>query len=234
MKISVLILEDNPITARDLAEILDEHGMNVLEIVYSAEDAIEFLENESPDIMLIDIKLKGEMTGIEFIETIQKSRNIPFIYLTANSDQETVKQAISTNPSSFLTKPFEEKDVIIAIELAFSKIQNQSREIRANKPLFVKNGNRFEKVKAEDIKYLEAEGSYCKIITKDKEYLLSGNLNNVSSQLNHNFVRIHRSFVVNMESITSIDADHVFVDEKTLPVGRSHKGELKKVLLKFS
>jgi len=235
MKIGVLIIEDNPITARDLSEILQENGMEVLSISYSGEEASEVITTIQPDILLVDIKLKGKMTGIEFVLQVQKNQHIPVVYLTANSDRETVQSALDTTPSAFLTKPFEEKDVVIAIELAFKNHlrKTSSENSPSNNPnIFVRCSDRFEKVVIDTIHYLKAEGSYCKIVTNDKEYLLSGNLNHYC-HLGHNFLRIHRSYVVNIDNVTGFDSENIILGEKTLPIGRSHRDEIKDAFKKF-
>ncbi len=238
MAISVFVLEDNPVTAQDLSEILAESGMEVLKICYSAEDALLVLQDLEPDVLLVDIMLRGQMTGIEFTEKVLQTRAIPVVYLTASSDQKTVRRAIDTHPSSFLTKPFDEKDVTIAIELAFSKHLEQIRKSDVQNStsgfLFVKSGNKFDKVSVVHINYLEADGSYCKVVTDDQEYLITGTLNNIHNQLSEKFIRIHRSFAVNVNSISGMDADHIFLREKSIPIGRRYKEEVRKVLHKLS
>ncbi len=232
---SVLILEDNPITAQDLKEILEAEDIEVLKVCHSAEQALSSLDSCDPDILLVDIKLKGTMTGIEFVERISSDQPKPVIYITANSDNETVKRAIETRPASFLTKPFDEKDVIIAVELAFSKFYgSENTDEVPNKHLFLKDGGKFDKVKIADINYLQAEGSYCKVYTDTKQYLLTCNLNSFHKKLDSEFVRIHRSYAINSSKITSVNSDKVFIGDDSFPVGRSHKDELKRILSKFT
>jgi DNA-binding LytR/AlgR family response regulator len=236
MNISVVIVEDNAITARDLSEILEARDMTVLGIFYSGEEAIERIPQLSPDILLVDIHLKGPMTGLELVNKLNGQCQAPVLYLTANSDKDTIQKALSTRPSSYIIKPFEEENLLVAIELAFS---NHNEKLIKEKwdslpYIFVKHGSRFKKLNFEDIKYLEADGSYCKITTADKEYTLSGNLNHFSEQLDHNFLRIHRSYMVNVGSITSLDADYIFIEDKSFPVGRSYKTQVKKLLRRFS
>ncbi|MFY0687342.1 MAG: response regulator [Cyclobacteriaceae bacterium] len=239
MSIEVLIVEDNPLTAQDLSEQLTENGMTVVGIANSAEKARELFEEYTPDVLLVDIKLKGEETGIDFVKGLNGEK--PIIYLSANSDNETVDEALMTNPSTFLTKPFDEKDVKIAIELAFNKhsqqlIENErSNNHQGDLPVFLKSGNRYEKVRVDDITYLEADGSYCKVMTKQKEFLIAGNLNSFNRQIGNNkFVRVHRSFVVNLNAVSGMDNDYIFVGDQSIPVGRSYKPEVKAVFRRFS
>ncbi len=238
MQITVVILEDNPITAQDLREILQENGIKVLKTFFSAEDALKEWDKIPADLWLVDIKLKGELTGIDFAKSISEASEVPFIFLTANSDKHTVDEAIAIGPASFLTKPFDDKDVVIAIELAVQNSVNKKPIVAPPNQLpfvFLKNGNKFTKVALDHISYLEADGSYCKVITEDQEYTLSCNLNHFSSNINNgSFLRIHRSYSVNVDSISGIDSDYIYVNEKTLPIGRVYKNEVKQILKKFS
>lgn len=237
MKIKVLIIEDNPITAQDLSEIISGQGMTVTSCAKNKLEARTSIENNEPDILLVDINLKGGDDGIDFVEEITPKLKIPVIYLTANSDKSTVDRAFQTKPASFLTKPYDDKDVIIAIELAFS---NHCSEVLIsevpNKPfIFLKCGKKFEKVPIESINYLQADGSYSKFVTTEKEYFLSGNLNNISSKLkNPAFLRIHRSYVVNVDNITGLDSDYVFIGETNIPISRSYKEDVNRILRRIS
>lgn len=225
MAISVFIVEDNPFTVQDLKEILRQEGMEVLKACYSAEQAKELWPALDPDVLLVDIKLKGKLTGIDFVHWIQEKKKVPVIYLSANSDKETVAKALDTKPESFLTKPFEDKDVVIAIELAFNKYN--ATQVDSNSHWFIRSGNRFIKLNISEILFLEADGSYSKIITDKDQYLVTGNLNVFAKQRQKNFIRIHRSYLVNIDRVSSWDGSQVFIDEYSIPIGRSYKSLFK-------
>ncbi|MEP5610842.1 MAG: LytTR family transcriptional regulator DNA-binding domain-containing protein [Cyclobacteriaceae bacterium] len=237
MKIKVLIIEDNPITSQDLSEIISDHGMIVTSCAKNKLEARTSIENNEPDILLVDINLKGGDDGIDFVEEVTTKLKIPVVYLTANSDKSTMDRAFKTKPASFLTKPYDDKDVIIAIELAFSNHCNDVlvSEVATAPFIFLKCGKKFDKVPIENINYLQAEGSYSKFVTTEKEYFLSGNLNNISNKLkNPSFLRIHRSYVVNVENITGLDSDYVFIGETNIPISRSYKEDVNRILRKIS
>lgn len=239
MNINVGILEDNPITARDLSEILEENNISVIKVFATAEEALRQVDQLPIDVWMVDVKLKGDMTGIDFVRALNEAGSCPYVFLTANSDRQTIDEVISTHPASFLTKPFDDKDVVIAIELAFRKsLDQQTPSGQGQKKLsfvFLKSGTRFIKVPLEQIQYLEADGSYCKVVTVNKEYILSCNLNHFSTNVNNgDFLRIHKSFAVNLDCITGMDNDYIFVEDKPLPIGRVYKTEVKQVLKRFS
>jgi DNA-binding LytR/AlgR family response regulator len=235
MKISVLIVEDDPITSLDLKEQLTENGIEVLATASSGEQALKDIHEYDPDVLLVDIRLNGKMTGIDLINQLENP--VPFIFISANSDRVTVDQAILTKPSAFITKPFDEREVMIAIELAFNNHNKTTRQAD-NKPIeyiFLKSGNRFEKVLISDIDYVKADGSYCRVVTKHKEYVLTENLNNFCQNLgNSTFARIHRSYAVNTNNVTGLDNDYVFIGEKSLPIARSNRSEIRQMFRRFA
>lgn len=234
--IKVLVVEDHPLTARDLSEILSARGMVVTGMAKNHEEALLSVGQNVPDVLLVDVKLKDGDDGIDLVEKILPEKCTPIIYLTANSDKETVDRALRTKPAAFLTKPYDEKDLVIAIEVAFNNhcMEILTNEV-ANSPfVFLKAGNKFEKVRTDEINYLEADGSYSKFITREKEYFLSGNLNQVSTKLgNPAFIRVHRSFVVNIDSVTGLDNNYVFIGEKAIPVSRSYRADVDRSLRKI-
>ena len=135
----------------------------------------------------------------------------------------------------FLTKSFDERDVLDLALNNHSKLFLNSDNYTSTPFLFLKNGNKFEKVKIEKVNYLKAEGSYTKFVTETKEYMVSNNLTNVTAQINHHFfLRIHRSYVVNLEKVTGLDNDYLFFGEEHIPISRNYKEEVNKHLRKIS
>lgn len=117
MKETVLIVEDQFIEANNLQMILERAGYKVYGIARSVPVALKMLEKETPDIVLLDIYLQGSLTGIDLAK-ILKEKNIAFVYLSANSNKETLDAAKATQPYGFLVKPFREKDVLVMLEIA--------------------------------------------------------------------------------------------------------------------
>src|SRR5882757_3202226 len=117
MSSRILIVEDHFVEANDLRIILERAGHVVTGIANSVAKALVILDNEKTEIVLVDIFLKGTLTGIDLAKTLRK-KNIPFIYLSANSNQSTLEEAKTTQPYGFLVKPFREPDILIALEIA--------------------------------------------------------------------------------------------------------------------
>jgi PAS domain S-box-containing protein len=126
----ILIVEDERVVALDIRYRLQSFGYNVTDIVVSGEDALARISETRPDLVLMDIKLKGEMDGVTAAEAIRLKFNIPVIYLTANSDPETLRRARITEPFGFILKPIEERELHTTIEMALYKhaAERQLRE----------------------------------------------------------------------------------------------------------
>ena len=117
MSKQVLIVEDHFVEANNLQMILERAGYSVCPIARSVPVALKLIEQEHPDLVLIDIFLKGKLTGIDLANNLRE-RKIAFVYLSANSDKETLTAAKATRPYGFLVKPFREKDVLVMLDVA--------------------------------------------------------------------------------------------------------------------
>jgi DNA-binding NtrC family response regulator len=118
MKKKILIVEDEFIVADDLQLTLEQAGYEVCGIAASVNEAKESIKKKRPGLVLLDIQLKGKLTGIDLAKDLKKE-NIPFVYLSANSNQKILEQAKPTEPYGFLVKPFREKDLLVSLDVAF-------------------------------------------------------------------------------------------------------------------
>ncbi|MDN3548864.1 sigma 54-interacting response regulator [Mucilaginibacter aquaedulcis] len=124
---NILIVEDEFIEANDLRSVLEQAGYRVCGIARSVSQANELIMAYQPDIVLVDIFLKGKQTGIDLAKKLT-AKNMPFIYLSANSNPSTLAEAKATQPYGFLVKPFREKDILIALEIAAYRFKH-AREV---------------------------------------------------------------------------------------------------------
>jgi signal transduction histidine kinase len=129
---SILIVEDSMIVSTHIRTVLDQVGYQTCKVVASGEEAIEQLEKATPDLILMDIILAGELNGIEAAAIIQAKHKIPIIYLTAMTDKRTIESAKLTGPYSYVIKPFDEKDLVTRIEIALykNKLEAESKRTR--------------------------------------------------------------------------------------------------------
>lgn len=123
-KLKVYIVEDDPIISEDIKDMLASVNYNVVGAAYDKDEAIEAIDHLQPDLVLLDINLEGHYEGFEIAKHINKTRKIPFLYLTSYSSKEILERAKPTLPMGYIVKPFNEKELYSAIEVAlynFSK-----------------------------------------------------------------------------------------------------------------
>ena len=126
MKDKILVVEDERIIACDIKYCLESSGYIVPAVIAYGEKAITQVEECQPDLVLMDMMLKGDMNGIEAAEIIMNTFNIPVVFLTAHSDESTITKAKATQPFGYVLKPFEETQLITTIEIALSKHQKET------------------------------------------------------------------------------------------------------------
>lgn len=132
VKIKVLIVDDEAIIAMDIKNQLEHIGYTITGIAYSGDDAIKMASQTHPDIVLMDIMLGESMDGIEAAKQIYKLLDIPIIYLTAYADEKTLSRAKITKPFGYILKPFEERELHSAIEIALYN-HSLERELKESK-----------------------------------------------------------------------------------------------------
>jgi len=120
MSIKIVIVEDERLVARDIANILQDEGYIVCAIASDGTSAFKRIIEHSPDLVLLDIRIKGEIDGIDVAQFLQSFYDSPIIYLTAFSDTETLKRAQSTNPAGYVVKPFRREQLLSSIAIALS------------------------------------------------------------------------------------------------------------------
>lgn len=237
MAIKVLIVEDEVLVAEEIAADMEDYGFEITEIAISSEECLSAIENNVPNIILMDINIKGNKDGIETAKLIHQTSNIPIIYLTANTDSVTLKRALESLPNAFISKPYQKKDLYSAVEIACNKHNEElitEQNLIINNSFFVKDGDYFTKLNFDDIYYLEADGSYCNIFTNKKKITLSSNLNHFqNNHKNPTFVRTHRSYIVNINKVEGFDKDSIIINSKVIPISKSYQKEIMKFFNKL-
>ena len=218
--VSVYILEDEIITQEVLKQTLENLDCKVCGMQSNAESALVEINKLSPDIAFLDIRVNGDKTGI----WLGNQLDIPIIYLTAFSDQKNIKNAVQTNPISYLQKPFNEKDILIALELAKSKIEE-------SKELLIRAKNITKKVKVKDILFAKKEDHYLELHTEEGSKLLRSTVSEFLENVTDDFLQIHRSYIVNKNFVTGVSSKSVTVGTLELPISLSYKDAVKDHLL---
>ena len=244
-RVNILIVEDELLLAEDSKERLELMGHNVVAYVPSVKKALEQLK-EHPEInmVLIDIRLKGELDGIELAKMINVEYKIPFIFLTAYADWYLVERAKQVRPFNYMLKPFNDQEMAINIEMAMAQFdRTQSYDsgdgpgstpqeeddsvLHFNDSLFLKKDNHYQRVALADITVLEADNNYTRVYTTHGKYLYSTVLKRVEEKLPDNyFLRVHRSYIVNINSVDGFGDNMLDVSGKRIPVSKQYRAKV--------
>jgi DNA-binding LytR/AlgR family response regulator len=236
-KIKIAVVEDEVIIADNICLTLEKLGYDVTEPASTYEEGLAMLQIEKPDIVLLDINLGGRKDGIDLAWKVKEDFDIPFIFLTANADAATVERAKQTDPPAYLVKPFNKDDLYTSIEIALYNFSKRKQEQKAKEhlsddyvikdALFIKDGYYFHKAFFKDILYLESDNNYITVHTIDKQHLVRTSLQNYIEHFDpKKFFRIHRSYVINLDHIQTINSEIVVINKKELPIGKSYREEL--------
>jgi DNA-binding LytR/AlgR family response regulator len=231
-KVKILVVEDEIIIADHICDTLDDLGYDALEPVINYTEALEAIEAEKPDLAILDIQLSGKKTGIDVAEQIRKNYDFPFIFLTSNSDPLTVSQAKKVMPPAYLVKPFTKDELYSSIEIALYNYSKRIGEVNEEELIikdafFIKEKNIFIKLKFEDILFIKSDHVYAEIqLVNNQKHLIRGNLNKIITKLNKKFVRVHRSYIVNLDYLEQIDQSTIVILNHNIPIGKKYKDDL--------
>lgn len=242
-RVKILVVEDEILLAQDIALRLSKQ-YEVVGIAASVAQAIELLEEHpNVDIVLSDIKLKGDRDGIELGQMINDKYFVPFIFLTSHADKALVERAKAVRPAAYMLKPFNDREIPIAIELALTNYSNEVSEpvMHQKKPfpdtenrvlqiadrLFLKKDNHFQRVALNEILLLEADGNYTTIYTQADQYIYSTVLRKMEEKLpSERFMRVHRSFIINIDAVEGFEGNTLFVKEKRVSVSKQYREQV--------
>jgi len=241
-KTKVYIVEDEVLLSKELENFLKSNGYNVVGVSQSGEEFLEKVVEERPNIVLMDIMLKGKITGIEAAKKLREMLDIPVIFLTAHGDEITVEKAKESFPYGYIIKPYREKELITTIEVVLNKYQ-ADQEIKKERDLlynlvsnknetdciFVRADYRLNKISFNDIYFVEAMKDYVTIHTSDNMYTVHSTMKEMQKILpEKDFVRVHRSYIVRIDKIYSIKYPDIVIENKmkVIPIGGLYRKEL--------
>lgn len=228
-KAHILIVEDEAILGMDITSRLEAMGYSVT-LCDNPEKALNILKTQKPDLLILDIKLgDSHVDGIDLAHQIKKLYDIPFIFLTSHSDDSVIERAKKTQPAAYILKPFNDKNIRIAIEITLSNhsgttTENEQAAMTIKDSLFLRKGNHFERVKLSQILWLQADSNYTEIHTTAGTYIYSTVMKKIEGTLPaEQFFRIHRSYIVNKESISGFEGNTLLVNNKSIPVSKQYR-----------
>ena len=235
-KLKLLIIEDELIIAEDLRMTLVSLGYEVVGVATSYDEAVGLLGSTSPDLVLSDIALGGEKDGIDLATMIRDKYQLPLVFLTSHSDKQTLTRAKTVKPNGYLVKPFEAEDLYTSIEVAlvnFSGISPSEDSgvstdgLLVKDSIYVKDGTYLKKVVLDDLCFLKAEGNYVELHVGDRRFVVRSSMREMLEKLPVNrFIRVHKSFAINIQKVEAINNLTVVVGDEVIPMGRNFRETL--------
>jgi DNA-binding LytR/AlgR family response regulator len=234
------VVEDELVIGRTILNTLEELGYTHCGPAISYTEAMEMLDQNKPDLLLLDIQLSGKKDGIDVAEKINELYRLPFIFLTANSDGETIDRAKKVKPHAYIVKPFTKDELFAAIEIAFSNFTGNRPAEKAGLEnaypvkdhMFVKDGYVFRKIQFNELSHIESDANYLILhLSGQKKVMVRASLNEFSANLDPNtFIRVHRSYSVNIHQVDDISPTDVLVNGIKVPIGKSYRDDFLKAL----
>lgn len=227
MKIlNCIIADDEPIARQIVESYID--AIPYLNIVASCKNAFEVLEvlqDKKVDVLFLDINMP-KLSGLSLLKTMQKRPNV----IITTAYPEYAIEGFELSVTDYLVKPFSLERFMQAIQKVNKTKEAEAETILKEKEIietvFVKSDKKIIKINLEEIYHLEAYGNYVKIYT-DKMILTPQTLSDFLEKLSKDFIRIHKSFVINFKHLKMIDGNQIILQNNTkLPVGKSHKKDL--------
>lgn len=240
-KVQVLVIEDRPEESDVLVPALESNGFEVVAIARNLADAFDCMHNTKFDIAIVDVYLGDNPDGIAFAEALNAQPNVssPFVFLTSSKDRSIFERARLTRPFAFLLKPFNELELLYALEMAVEKYYDEEDTLDSDDAaavitedhLFIKKKGALNKVWLHEILHVEVEERYCTLYCKDTKYVVMKSLKQLEELLSpHGFVRTHRKFLVQKAKIIQIilSEDSLLLEGGiTVPFSDSYKDLVK-------
>ena len=233
-QINCVITDDEPI-ARDIILNYCSHlpFLKVIAVCANALEAKAVLQKEKVDLIFLDINMPV-LDGISFIKTLRQPPQI--IFTTAY--KEYALNAFDLSTVDYLLKPFSLDRFMMAVDKALERMNANSSAVQTEQSapqvaesVFIRTENKIYRVLYRDILYAEASGNYIKVICRNQTLMPLITISNFEEQLPGSmFVRIHRSYIININCITLIEGNRVFVNNIELPIGSSYKEQFLKLL----
>lgn len=223
-----IIVDDDPISVKVLEAFIQKTDLLTLANTFNNPiSALSYITANGVDLIFLDIEMP-EMNGIQFIQTL--NQNHPQIILTTSQTNFAI-EAYNNNVSDYLVKPFDYSrfhKAIVKVKEITSKKTSSHSNIQS---LFVKEGSTIKKINIQDILWVESTGDYIKIQTKIEKIVVHSTLSSFEKRLPPNeYIRVHRSYIVRIDQIETIEDDAIAIKEKLIPIGKTYKSDVYKHL----
>jgi DNA-binding LytR/AlgR family response regulator len=225
--ISILIVEDEVLTSELITLFLNELGIKMIHVSTNKENALINIEQNNYDLILLDIRLKGNFDGIEIGEVLSV-KNTPFIYLTAHSDKEMLNLMMKTKSKSFISKPIRKNEFLLNISFVLNEIIERNDKITS-----IKNGNEFIKINLRNLVYIKSFGNYLELYLNNNEVkVVRCTMENILNDINDkDFIQTHRSYIININYVDKYSSSEIILKNRVnIPISRNLKQQIKSML----
>ena len=227
--INVLIVEDEVLIAETIKLFLNERGHTVVGIAISYDEAIQKIQNTSPDVVLLDIRLSGTKSGIDVANYLRTAnQKIPYIIVSSQYDNQFIEKAMQAGAIGYLTKPIAKESLWSTVELAVLKHKDD-----VSKEVFIelKISHGIQRIKVSEILYIKSDHVYVEINCESAKYLARYNLNDMIEMINlPHFLRCHRSYIINVKKIQKYSKQKVWIGDIEIPIGSKYKSEIESTI----
>lgn len=203
----ILVIDDDPTHLDILVKRLKALSFSDILQANSTKEAVDILDVQSPDLVLIDHYLDKGTTSIDFVKTYLLHRNIPVIVMSVFHNEKVFSDILQVMPMDFLSKNCSDFELKKSVELSLLRKEEEQKKSKLQNYFFVKVGNNIRKIDIENIEMVEVEGKYLNIYADEKKHIIRSSLNDFSKRLPSRFLKIHQSYIVNMDFVESINAD---------------------------
>ncbi len=244
-KLKILVVEDDFLQAEDMIYNLNLWGYEVTNHVDMGENVLSAIQENKPDLILMDIDLAGKMDGIQTATEVNKKYQIPIIYLTGLLHPKLYERAKPTRPSAYLLKGDTDENIFRAIDLALHNFQEKKSAqpdkstqelfgmVGGDEFIFIRQNQTHKKLYLKDILWVEGmAGNGIKIQTADKEHLLFSVRPSdfEKREFSTNLMRVHRSWIVNFSHIDEIEGRTIYIGKQAIPIGEKYWNTVRKRL----
>ena len=228
MKLKCIAIDDSSVQRAMIVKLIENHlSLNLIGEFSNSVEAKKFIITNELDLIFLDIEMPL-INGFDLLEGLHKQPQV--IIITSKADYAA--KAFDYNATDFLQKPIEKNRFTKAVDKAVAQFKiMQTKPIDESETIIVKSNLKKYALKTKDIKFIQADGDYIKIKTDKDIFMVLSTMKSFEEKLDKNkFMRIHKSFIVNLDRISNFNAKTILLDNEEIPISREKKLELEKIL----
>ena len=231
-KLKIGIVEDELVIGETISLTLRKLDYETTSIADNYNSALIMIETEKPDLLLIDIMLKGKKDGIDVAHYVRENYVLPIIFLTANSDIATIERAKQVKPNAYLVKPFSKADLFAAIEISLANHVSMSNSTADS--ILVKDGYNYVKIFLKEIAFLTSHQNYVTVtLNTNKRIMIRSTISEMEARLpGTHFLKINRGNIINKNYVTKIETNKIFIGVHQFSISKPARDVLVKMMEK--